>query len=274
MKIIWSVNPYDRKLPMAPMAKLLAALGHKRPQIEAVYVANLRERELKGATDLKATESRLKSMTAGAPATVIWEDTSSQTDQVEELIHHAIAEHASLIATFSHGRRGIASVYRGSFSESLATLSPVPVLIANPDSKLPRGVKRVLFATDFSVTAQKAYAELLRLAAQAGWSLHVFHAADAFLPASGAGAALSRARLHRRRARIEAMARKAGVDVSMVVDDRLMPVSTLIDETAKTFDCDLVCVAAQRRPARHLLLGSNTRRLLRESRLPILVIKA
>lgn len=275
MKSVWAVNPYDKHIPMAPMAKLLGALGAKRQTVEAVYVADLREREL--ATDLRAAESRLQKAVASATSvtatTVIWEEKASQTAQVEELVHHAIAEHAALIAAFSRGRR-MDSFYRGSFAELLTTVSPLPVLIANPDSRLPRGVHRVLFATDFSVAAQKAYAELLRLAAEAGWKVVVFHAADVLQPTSGAQAVLARTRLRRRKERVETMARKYRVDVTVAVDDRMLPVESLIEETAKTFDCHLICVAAQRRPARRMLLGSHTRRLLRDSRLPILVLKA
>lgn len=276
MKVVWAVNPLDKKLPLAAMGRLLQRLSPGGPDIEAVYVAGRHARapRLTLHTAEKALCSALPDAYASLPATVLWEPSGSQSAATQRLITYALRKRADLIAVYTHARRGIERFFVGSFAEDIATLSPVPVLFANPNFKLPGSVARVLFATDFSLSSMAAFRELLNLAKQAGWRIVVFHAADPFYRAESSSTAQYRRGVREKLADLQGMAVEAGVDAIAVHDQRYVGVAELVLEYADLHACELICVAAQRNAARHVLLGSVTRQILRSSSRPLIVMKA
>lgn len=282
MKIVWAVDPLDIEIPLTPMYAFLKALSPKGTEIETVYVASHQQRirELSDPTFAEAAlQNALSQSNILAKQSVIWDSTGSQASQVEELLRHAVENNASLVAVFTHGRHGLKRLYQGSFSETVATSSPIPVLLAKPTNRIPKQIERVLFATDFSVTSTKTYAELLRIAAEAEWELVIFHASDPSLSEDlvepvNAESKRYINRLKNRKKSFENMAANAGVEALVIIDNSFVPVFELVLECADTYRCDLVCSTAKRNLVRHLLLGSVTRQLMRESTRPLLVLKA
>lgn len=275
MKIVWAVDPLAKKVPFSKLARLLHALARKS-QIEAVYVAG-RIQRINLLSNPSYAQSLLEKTLGRVPEvgarTVLWNVTGSQSDEVNELLQHAIKAGADLLAVYSHGPGVVERFFFGSFAEAVATYSPLPVLLAKPNSPLPKNVERILFATDFSVGAMRAYKDLLELASKENWRLVVFHASDPFHKEGSRESMQYYNLLRKRLESIEVMAAHAKTEVLTVTDNQFSPVARLILENAARYNCNLVSTAGQQKSTRQKLLGSVTRQLIRESPLPILVMR-
>jgi nucleotide-binding universal stress UspA family protein len=92
-------------------------------------------------------------------------------------------EHIDLIAIGTHGRRGLKKLLVGSVAEQVFRLSPCPVLTVGPqcvkDETEPVSLGTILFATDFSPGAQRAFEYALLLAQTNHSKLILLHAVPA-----------------------------------------------------------------------------------------------
>lgn len=144
--------------------------------------------------------------------------------------------------------------------------------------------KRILVPTDGSETANAGLREALRLAQEQGAQLRIVHVVDEFLVVSpelygsvydtiteqlrDAGAAVL--------AHAQSLAREAGV----VAETQLMeamggPAGERVIKAAKDWPADLiVCGTHGRRGLRRIVLGSDAEFIVRQSPVPILLIRS
>ncbi len=274
MKVIWAFDPFDQKLPVASMAKFLNGMCGERAELQPVYVASLSQRESRlqdpGQVDALISAKLARVAADHEPPEVLWENSRSDSAAVEKLLRHAVTEGAALVAAFTHGRRGLQHFYRGSFAEGLVFSSRLPILVVNPDFKMPARVRRVIFSTDFTTGSLKSLETCADLAKSLGWEVIVFHASDPYLTGSAPGAARYQQLLKKNTALAERITERAGVKARVITDNRFKLVSELVVETAKEEKCELICVSSGKSKSKRVLLGSISRQVLRQSPLPVL----
>lgn len=141
--------------------------------------------------------------------------------------------------------------------------------------------KRVLVATDFSETADRA-ADLARdLAHTFGAHLHILHAVilleDRHLEShrkSQLDELLSSGDAARRKELEASYESEHGVDITPHLVRGIAPGEVIV-ETAGSLDCDLIVMGTHgRRGLSHLILGSVAGRVVRTSRRPVLTVRA
>jgi nucleotide-binding universal stress UspA family protein len=144
--------------------------------------------------------------------------------------------------------------------------------------------KHILIPTDGSALALKAAKAGIRLAAQHGARVTVFHAVDAWQPVyTSAYAADARTFVdfekHAREvgeaqvAAVAKLARAARVPFATVVSKVRTPYEGIV-ETARKKNCDLIFIASHgRRGLARLVLGSVTLKVLAQAAVPVLVYR-
>lgn len=106
-----------------------------------------------------------------------------------------IEEHEiDLIVVGTHGRTGLKKMLMGSVAERVFRMAPCPVLTVGPrvplDAVKRRGPRQILYATDFSATAEGAAGYALSLAQEHRSNLSLLHVleGDRFDPVKAAAA--------------------------------------------------------------------------------------
>ena len=143
--------------------------------------------------------------------------------------------------------------------------------------------KRILVPIDGSAPAQRGLDEAIRLARSDGGTLCLLHVLD-FAPfmigvADGATWQALRDGLEQQgRALLEqahAQAEAAGVDTEARLEDGPGRVCDAIVAHAAAHRCDLVVMGTHgRRGWRHAMIGSDAERTVRESPVPVLLVRA
>src|SRR5688500_10790933 len=103
--------------------------------------------------------------THALPPKVLMQQEYSVTRSTECLLDYARQSGANLIALGTSGKRGVARAVMGSFAESLALHSDIPLFLVNPDARSITNIREILFPTDFSDAGRQAFLRLLPVAA-------------------------------------------------------------------------------------------------------------
>lgn len=144
--------------------------------------------------------------------------------------------------------------------------------------------KRIFVPVDGSSTSNLGLKEALRLAKQDGARLCLFHAVDElFIAAAAEGMALPdevfaslREAGRKILARAASLARKSGVQARTVLVETLAgPAADAIVAEAKKWRADLIVMGTHgRRGVRRLVMGSDAEQVLRETPVPVLLVRA
>jgi universal stress protein A len=142
-------------------------------------------------------------------------------------------------------------------------------------------ITRILVPTDFSESADEAFAYALTLADQVGATLHLVHVFDdpdavglysgPYVPLPAEMRADILADIRRElAARVTADASRRGVTSEVLTGS---PARTIV-EGAKQQQCDLIVMGTHgRHGMAHLLLGSVAERVMRTAACPVLVVR-
>jgi nucleotide-binding universal stress UspA family protein len=93
------------------------------------------------------------------------------------------AANADMVVIGTHGRGGFERLLLGSTTEKVIRTAPCPVLTVPPQQEgatadIPESFRRIVCATDFSPSSEKAVEYALSLAQEAGGRLTLLHALD------------------------------------------------------------------------------------------------
>lgn len=292
MKIVWAVNPFDREpVAVRALGKLLVTLI-KRAEHDVVplYVSSRAETALNTAFEV-AEEHRYtkypeqilteKLKQKGFPVLrgkVVFEDTKSLKAATERMIQTAVKEKADILAVSTHSRKGIKRLLVGSFAEYAISHSPFPLLVMNPYARVPDGVSKLMFASDLSKPGRKAFMDLLKIAKKWKCSVVFLHAPDAIyahaLDKKDKDVIKYQKYVDDGIAEAVRLAKDAGVSMTTVIDNEIEEVYSLIMRQARRQGADILVTAAHSGTVKGAVLGSVTKQLIREAKLPILVMKS
>jgi nucleotide-binding universal stress UspA family protein len=144
--------------------------------------------------------------------------------------------------------------------------------------------KKILVAIDGSPTAARGFKAALELAADQGALLQILHVVDERMPLmdTEAGAyldemiAMLRDSGRKVLARAEAEARKHGVTFKAVLAETMgLPVADIIVQQAKKLRANIIVLGTHgRRGVSRLVMGSDAEGVVRESPVPVLLIRS
>jgi nucleotide-binding universal stress UspA family protein len=291
MKYVWAFNPFDKnkKLDGKAMA-IINAIPGCRERLEAVFVASPNYVELTGAFNIpqedrfsrypqKLMQTAMKRHRIKASkCTVLEERTMSLTRSVKQLASYLTESKASLAIVASRAKTGLSRFVLGSFAESLVHFSRVDLLIFNESTLVKkRSPQSLLFAHDFSMSADKGLNRAIEYAQAWGCLLHVIHIPD---PSYGfkfktqdAEVDNYRKKVRQKLQRIKDKVSNAGIFGSVEIDPEWNPVADRLLKRATKVGADFVLMVAKSGSLASLLGGSVTRQVLRTSKVPVLVLK-
>jgi nucleotide-binding universal stress UspA family protein len=231
--------------------------------------------------------AELRSFTDHVSSDVPLELRVEEADDIHrEIIAQAQALHADLLVIGSHGRSGFEKLLLGSVTEKVIRKTPCPTMVVPrlaPDTPVNRPVhfRRILCSVDFSDGSLRALEYAVTLAEESDAQLTMLHVIE--VPPElkenplGEGFDVDRVRA-------EAEARSLQHLRELIPQDARMysTVGTEVREGAAYWEIlkvaaertvDLIVMGVQGRGALDLLLfGSNTARVSRTARCPVLIV--
>lgn len=249
-------------------------------EVNRLYLAEL----------MKSAKKELADLTARATARGLSVQTRIATGiPSEEILGAAGAEDSDLIVVGTKGKTGLAHVLLGSTAERVIRSASCPVLavraelsdgiLADPRPCAGVSVHRILVPVDFSDCSLEALEYAALLAQRSGAALSLLHVLE---PVSyGLDFTLSleskrdevRARVTQRLAGfVEALA-----GAKIAADSHVrggLPADSILD-SARTLPADVIVMGTHgRRGLSHMLSGSVTEAVLRQSRCPVLTVRS
>ena len=197
----------------------------------------------------------------------------------DALVAFAKKEKGTVIAISKHSKSAVERFLVGSFTEAMISRSTLPLLILQPQSRIPARVRNILFATDLGEASKPAFQSSIALAKPVGAALTLFHQLEPMypigfdLPPPGLGDIEEQRREQVRKA-LDGMAKlplKAGLSVKTVVNGQYGDVADHVIESAKQEKADVVSLVRQSGRMASMILGSVARRVVRQSELPVLL---
>jgi nucleotide-binding universal stress UspA family protein len=291
MKVFWTFDPFEENKTLRKLGLgLLKSIRQASDKVSAVYVAS--DEELVSARPVAANAGRKFSVVAaekikselsaigakGVEISIAAEPRFSLTASVKTLVNHVAKNKVDLLLSSTHGRMGVKRLLLGSFAETLIHFSKTDLLLFNENTKIPAGKPQILlYAHDFSRKGDEGMSRAIEYASAWGSELHVFHAPKPSYAVrfKGQDAAVEsyRKKVDAKVEKIHHQLKENGLRGTVSLVTQLKPVIDLIYATARKLDADMVLASAQSGRIAALLGGSVTRQLIREAKIPTLVIK-
>ncbi len=292
MKSLWSFEPFHQENnSIKDMYRSLGALSGNPTKIEIGFVVTRTESELNLAFDIPENErfssypkNQMKQKLKEAQVKiddkkihVIDYSTFSTTKSVDRLLKLASDRGADLIGIYTHARKGLSRLIIGSFAETLIHRSKKDLLILSPKATVKSPMKNVLFASDFGPNSKKEFLKLFSYIKNMDPVLTVFHDAEIIykksLDEKNPKIHAYRKKIDQMKLWIEDQCHKAGIEGNVVIASDFKSTSEHVLSIAKKNKIDLVVVCAKVGPTAALMGGSVTRQVIRESSVPVLVLK-
>lgn len=299
LRAVWAVNPFEKgqKLPRASLKVLKRFAGKNSAEIIPVYLREAalfetlqgpspREIEAQREFGQKKVDQWTKHVAIDCwPFRILSKPHASLKEAAQHLVKFSRRVRADVIVLSTHARRGPEKWLLGSFAETLSTLSDIPLLIANPKTRIVDQNRAILFPTDFSAESQAGFDRLVSLARQKKWSITIFHRVgmpvypvdefsligwDMYNQAHRSEVKLAQDRVSEMRDR----AQRAGVVADTVVDEaRPGSAADAILAYLKEKKRYLwVAAVAHSSAISRILMGSTTGELIRRSPIPVWVV--
>lgn len=292
--IEWAVDILDDKRSLSSGETLLQSLSKKnRLEVEPVYVVRLSEQ----VTPLSYGEGRkiflenVKNAMGRAlkhikiplrePMALLQNGVYLRSD-IDALVSHAKKNRADFILVNTHARKGLSRFWMGSFAETLMHHSSVPVLFLNPTFKAPKNIKTVFCPTSISASAKKGLFKAAEFASSIGAELLIYNNIEYFVATPGLSFTETMVftgnvekDIKSRKKTLDKWAQEIKarfkVNVKTMVDDADVRVSDGITRVSKKIPNCMIAMEAQTGPVMSILVGSTTRKVVREASVPVLV---
>lgn len=294
LKIFWAFDPFDENKSVREKGlELLKRIG--KPSDEVVAVHMFMPPEIVsplvpgvpvfygGAFDSKNIRAQVKEKmgrlkSRGIHVEVLESSTYSLTKSVRAFAKYVENKRGDLILVATHGRTGMPRMVLGSFAESLIHFAKTDIIVFQPQTKTPlKSPARLLYAHDFSRWGEIGFQRAIEYAKRWGAALDVIHIPQPMYAVRFAGqdpqVEVYRKRVKAKMRRTEKQIEAAGIAGTASFETQWAPLVDMILKSARKRKADMVCVTAQSSRFAALLGGSVTRALVRQPRLPILILK-
>ena len=189
-RILWPIDAFDESnTALASMAVLLKSLvGRFDVQIQPIYVLGPDQTSLpyqlfrKWAQEYVIEAKALlddKMRSVNIPGTmepvVLLERMGSTRTSIAKLLAYAKQHRFHLIATSTHGRRGISKMLFGSFAETLLQLTDIPMLISNSNVKPSAAIKQLVVSVKFPFLYKFSFDQTAEIGRALRCGLRIYH---------------------------------------------------------------------------------------------------
>ncbi len=303
-KIIWSLDAYETSQNLIQNSvsalEFLSRFKNENIEIYPVYILSdgllglsvptkslIENFKPQAEKSLQSILSKIKNINL-KPAQVITKNLSSTSDAAKALETFAKNKKADAIIVGSHARKGIKRMILGSFTETLLLFAKIPVIVVNPSTNIKKDFDSIMFATDFSKKSENLYKQVLKLATDLKAKLVLYHAipypsdpvlqsgvfllGGGWLPVNEHLEKLAKDKIALGKKWVQA-GKKSGVSVKLVIDNFVSSPATAILDAAQKNKTGMIALAAKSGSMASALLGSVTRQVVRNSSLPVWVIR-
>lgn len=285
MKVLWAFDPFqkDNKLNFLGKKIIEKLFNPKKDSINAVYVASKAEAELTTAFNIpeesrytlypkKIILEQLKKLKMDSlKAEVIPSTKISLSSIIKEFVKYNTDKKTDLIVIASNSKTLLPRLIFGSFCETLIHSSECDLLIYHQKTKFDlKSNKKILYAHDFTDKGDIGLKRVIEYAKN--WDAHliIVHV-PMFL--SNMPYEKFKNLTEKRGSEIEDAIRKYDIPFKLIISYDVKPINTIILNIAKKKDADFIAVTAKANKLTALLGGSITRQILRESKIPSLILK-
>lgn len=203
---------------------------------------------------------------------------SSISNSVRETLATARKQRADAIALFTKGNRGLERFFMGSFSETMLHQSDLDLLLMSPKTRWSGQIDRVLYLDDFSEDSKKNLARVIKLCRAQRSGLTVFHVPHLTYHWSfeeqNEVVQKYRRYVDEMKAYLEKTCARYEVPCEVILGAGPQDIAAAAFKVARKKRSDLIVVAAKIGPIGALLGGSITRSVIRNSTLPVYVLKS
>ncbi len=214
---------------------------------------------------------------------VLFADGSSTQKAVDSLLQYARKTGCDLIALTSHARKGVKRFFLGSFAETLALQSPVPLLIVSPNYR-PTKAKQptFLFPTDWSEDSKLGLRSICKALSDQKMKVILFHSYLEPMQASMGPFGtlpLPKSLLDEQWRKTQQVSAEwkaelegRGIACEVVIEKREPYITQGVLAAAKKKKATAIAMASTSGRVETVMLGSVTRQILRESPLPVWIV--
>jgi len=200
------------------------------------------------------------------------------SSNVTRLLDYAKEVGADAILVATHARRGLSRLFMGSFAETLALRSPIPILTVNPQAKVRETISKVMLPTTFKSRYRETFERIVAFCREFEAELILYYKEP---PMTGYDQSIEVYRFLKSesagRAKVaegwRSWAHDQGVRASVILDHEPGSVSSCIEEFAAGHDVDLIAMATQADNISAALMGSLSRQVVRLAPCPVWVMK-
>lgn len=291
-KIVWAVDVLESRGIQTHALSTLGALTRLTDaRIEPVYVLSAPysdsdsemkkdfEEAYKALAEKRMAELSSNSALANlAPGKVLFNHTGTTRSDVKAVIDYAMTSEADAIVVTTHGRTGLSRFFLGSFAETLAVTSSIPVIAINPATKVRERISKILIPTTFLPRYRESFERVVALAKALDAEVTLLYK-EPTIPAYAASAEYYRAvdneALERATVANEwrEWAIHYGVRANVKLDNEPGNVVGAVENYASEHNFDLIAMATQADSFSAVLLGSLSRKVIRQAPCPVWVMK-
>ncbi len=282
MKILWTFDPFQENKELVHVGKKLLKSYFPRDDISAVYVASLAENELNYAYDVPKEEryttypksliqKALKKMGMEKVNTeVIPLHSLSLSSITKTLVDFSASNRFDLVVIASNAKAMLPRLILGSFAESFIHLSKTDLLVFHQKTEFEaKTPKKILYAHDFSTKSQKGLERVIQYAKHWKAHLDILHVNMPTVDDENQNNDLIIKKIQK--LSFDLKAQDISFDFILLENKRL--IEELIIKTAKKVKADVISLTNQADKLDVLLGGSTTRHVLRNAKLPLLILK-
>jgi len=295
IRVAWSVDilASNKKVKSTAEALLKALSKRIGLEVEPIYVVRLGE-QVEPFTHGEGKAVFLSNVTSAMnrwllglkvptekPFALLQKGVYLRSD-VDALVKHAQKTKADLILVNTHARKGLSRFWMGSFAETLMHHSSLPVLFINPSFKPVSEIKNIIFPTNLSPGAEKALHSACDLAKKVGAAVTLYNNVEYFVATPGLSFTETMVftgqiakDIKERKKSLDKLASRFsktyGIKFKTKVDETDTRVSEGITALASKTPGSLIAMTSQTGPILSVLVGSTTRRVVREATVPVIV---
>lgn len=213
------------------------------------------------------------------------EGENSNRAKAQKIIEFSRRLRAGIIVTTSRAQSRTELIGIGSFTETLISLSSVPVLVLGEDIKEAKKIEKIFFPSDLAHNSKKTFAKVVRFAQKLKASIVLFHYLNMNQGPAVMGIPwgyeidwIDRFWLtHEKNIKKEGndwckWAESKDVKCELIIDRDSGPLRSKIVEAAKKDQADLICLDVRRGPMSQVIMGRTTRGVLAHGDCPVLAI--
>lgn len=282
MKILWAFDPFQKNNELNTFGrKIIHSLFDRKDSIAAVYVASNSEVELSMAFDVpeeerfssypkKIISNELKKLKMDQlNVEVLPLRKISLSSVIEELVKFTQKQKTDLIVIATNSKKLLPRMVFGSFCETLIHSSTCDILAYHQKTTF-KSPKNILYAHDFSKKGDDGLERIMEYAKKWNAMITVVH-----IPMFDGDTTYDKfkAITQKRAAEVEKLITKNKLACKIVINYEIKPIHKIVLSVATKSKADIVAVSAQANKITALLGGSVSRQILREAKIPSLILK-